>query len=82
MLQGPDGRVTLSRFDNAPLWSSSPVEKRLRQAYAAHLGVLGAAAGVAVQEPGGNLKQSFDGGYLLLAPGGTTYARRNDNSAL
>src|SRR5436190_1294143 len=58
------------------------VDSRLDALYRKFSLMLGAPTGPSVQEAGGNVKQVFEGGYILLSPDGALYARKLDNSPL
>ena len=84
MLLAPDGAVYARGFDGTELMRSSfdgeapafsSVYRRLRDA-------LGRSLGPAYPEDNGNLRQEFEGGYMLLAPDGSVYAHDTNGAEL
>ncbi|MBS2027201.1 MAG: hypothetical protein JST54_04780 [Deltaproteobacteria bacterium] len=55
---------------------------RQRVSNRAHRTVLGAPAGDATTQDGGNVKQAFDGGYISESAGGTLGVRSLSNTSL
>ena len=82
LLQSPDGTVYVREDSGSQLWQSSAVDPAFMDAYHAHQTALGAPAGDASTEDSGNLKQVFDGGYILQSPDGTLDVRSLSNTGL
>ena len=78
-LQAPDGSIYVRGLDNSDL-GAPPPPSPFADLITQYGDQLGAATSGVFREDNGNLKQTFENGYLLQSPDGTTYARRNDNT--
>ncbi|MBI4424684.1 MAG: hypothetical protein HY554_13205 [Elusimicrobia bacterium] len=84
MLEAPDGTVYARAYDDSELARSEPAAPaaEFSSVYARAAERLGRPLAPAYREDNGNLKQEFEGGYMILAPDGSVFARDGGNEEL